>query len=74
MVWRSGLCAFTAGGPDSVSGLGTNIPQAVHIAKKKPKQNPAIGPCYLTILSFKTLESWVISIFAYTCLKKHEQK
>ena len=55
VVWRLGLCAFTAGGPGPVSGLGTNIPQAVHIAKKtKP---PATGPCYLTVLSFKTLES-----------------
>ena len=43
MVWRLGLCAFTARDPGSVSGLGTNIPQAVHIAKKtkqnKTKQN-----------------------------------
>lgn len=75
VLWWSGGqdSAFTAEGLGSVSGLGTKIPQAVHIAKKT-KQKPAMGPCYLTILSFKTLESWIISIFAYTCLKKHEQK
>ena len=51
MVWRLGLCAFTARDPGSVSGLGTNIPQAVHIAKNKTKQNKT-KPSYWAMLSY----------------------
>lgn len=53
MVWRLGLCAFTAGGPDSVSGLGTNIPQAVHIAKKKQNKTQLLGHAILQFYHLK---------------------
>ena len=41
MVQWLGLLATTAGGPGSIPGLGTRIPQAAQPEKKKIKENRA---------------------------------
>ena len=47
-----GLCAFTAKGPGSVTGQGTEIPQATQHGQKQKRVKLAMIPAQLLLLLF----------------------